>query len=334
MTYENSQGEAAVTTTRKRRGWVAILLALFASPFFSMLYLGRWRRGLVYLALTVLSLVGAVCLAAMGLWPRRVEWSVLSIVVSIAGAVDAYRIVDRNQSFSAPWYSRWYGLLGVFLAFVSLTLSVRLIVEPFRIPSGAMIPTLLVGDFILVNKFTYGVRLPITRVKVFSVSDPKRGDVMVFRYPEKPSVDYIKRVVGLPGDEIIYRDKRLIINGAPVPTELQPDYQSMDDRNAVRLQGFTEWLGERPHVILINPDVPPVQLIGVREFPHRRNCVHSELGFTCKVPADHYFVMGDNRDSSSDSRYWGFVPVDNLVGRAFMIWWNEEQPGRVGLSIR
>ena len=136
------------------------------------------------------------------------------------------------------------------------------LVEPFRIPSAAMIPTLLVGDFILVNKFTYGIRLPLVHTKVLSVSDPKRGEVMVFRYPEKPSLDYIKRVVGLPGDEVFYRDKRLMVNGVSVSTEAQSDYQYSEGAlKLVWAKRFTETLGERVYSILINPDVPPVQLV-------------------------------------------------------------------------
>jgi signal peptidase I len=336
MAHETPQGENAEARSSKRHRWIAVLLAVLLSPFFSMLYVGRARRAVAYLALTVLAIGAPSFLASAGFWPKGMDWSPLGFMVQIAGAVDSYRIARRNgPDFAGPWYSRWYGLASVFVLIIFLV-SIRLfVIEPFRIPSGAMIPTLLVGDFILVNRFTYGIRLPVVNVKLLSVNDPKRGEVIVFRFPENPSLDYIKRVVGLPGDEVNYRDKRLVVNGMPVSTERQPDFKHTDGGvNLVRAEHFTETLGEHAHGILINPEVPPVQLVGVREFPHRRNCEYSETGFTCKVPAGHYFVMGDNRDSSSDSRYWGFVPSENIVGKAFMIWWNTEAPERAGMAIR
>jgi signal peptidase I len=169
---------------------------------------------------------------------------------------------------------------------------------------------------------------------VVEVNQPQRGEVMVFRYPENPSLDYIKRVVGLPGDVVTYRDKQLTVNGQPVPTEPQTDFEYNEGGlNVVSAKRFREVLGQHDHAILINPEVPPVQLVGVRQFPQRENCEYNDSGFTCKVPPGHYFVMGDNRDSSSDSRYWGFVPEANIVGKAFMIWWNFSDFGRIGTRI-
>jgi len=201
------------------------------------------------------------------------------------------------------------------------------LVEPFKIPSGSMIPTLLVGDFILVNKYVYGIRIPVLNRKVIEIDRPKRGDVMVFRYPVDPSLDYIKRVVGVPGDRIEYRNKRVYINGAPVPVKRVEDYLSRERMQFS--QRYVETLGAKQHEILVEEDAPSyVQRI--RSFPFQDNCNYNTAGLTCTVPPEHYFVMGDNRDNSSDSRVWGFVPDSAVVGRAFFIWLNFNELGRFG----
>ena len=195
------------------------------------------------------------------------------------------------------------------------------IVEPFRIPSGSMLPTLHSGDFILVNKFNYGLRLPVLHSKFFENGIPERGDIAVFRFPPDPSKDFIKRIVGLPGDVISYRDKLLYING--IPSEVQPRGEYDEPRvptmsDALR---FTENLSGIAHDILLMDRRPARDL-------------------QIQVPAGHYFAMGDNRDGSDDSRRWGFVPDKNLVGRAFMIWmsWdvvnNKPVFSRIGQSIQ
>ncbi len=205
-------------------------------------------------------------------------------------------------------------------------------VEPFKIPSGSMKPTLLVGDFILVNKYTYGIRLPVVNRKIVDVGPIRRGDVVVFRYPADPNVDYIKRVVGTPGDKIAYRAKRLWINGAQVPFEPAGFYTDAE-LNYLRLPTFTEKLGEKSHTMMVVPAQPPVDLAQVRQFAHRDNCEYNDDGFSCTVPAGHYFMMGDNRDQSSDSRYWGFVPDDHIKGRAFLVWMNFGDFKRIGSGI-
>ena len=224
-----------------------------------------------------------------------------------------------------PWWLDWTaGLFPVILVVFVLR---SFLFEPFKIPSGSMIPTLLIGDLILVNKFTYGIRLPVVNTKITEGNAPQRGDVMVFRYPPQPSVDYIKRVVGVPGDEVAYLNKRLTINGKEVPTTAQPDF--FDESTMRYFKQFEEVLGEKPHRVLNNPDAPSF-VQGAANFPYRDNCRYSVEGVVCKVPQGHYFMMGDNRDNSLDSRYWGFVPDQNIVGKAFFVWMNFGNLRRIG----
>lgn len=204
--------------------------------------------------------------------------------------------------------------------------------EPFRIPSGSMIPTLMIGDLILVNKFTYGIRLPIINKKIVDIGMPERGDVMVFRYPVDPSVDYVKRVIGLPGDTIVYRNKRLSINGQEVQTVAASDY--FDPERVTYTKQYAEKLPVASstvnHMILLDDDRSGTITPG--SFAFRDNCVYSDgnTAVTCKVPNGQYFMMGDNRDNSADSRYWGFVPDQNIVGKAFFIWMNFGNMQRIG----
>jgi len=231
----------------------------------------------------------------------------------------------RQRILMQPWWLDWTaGLFPVILAVFVLR---SFLFEPFKIPSGSMIPTLLVGDLILVNKFTYGVRLPVINTKLTDGTPPQRGDVMVFRYPPKPSLDYIKRVVGVPGDEVAYLNKRLTINGQPVSKDAVPDF--FDEDTMQYFKQFEEVLGGKRHRIL-NDDNRPAFIPGAENFPNRDNCRYSVEGVVCKVPPGYYFMMGDNRDNSLDSRYWGFVPDRNIVGKAFFIWMNFGSFRRIG----
>jgi len=204
--------------------------------------------------------------------------------------------------------------------------------EPFRIPSGSMIPTLQVGDLILVNKFVYGIRLPILNNKIIDTGHPQRGDVMVFRYPKDPSLDYIKRVIGVPGDRLVYRNKHLELNGVAVPETPLPDY--FDNDRVLYSKQFREVLPSKDHTVdnnILNDDDRSMQIVP-DSYPFRDNCVYSENDtvLSCTVPAGNYFMMGDNRDNSEDSRYWGFVPDENIVGKAFFIWMNFGNIKRIG----
>jgi len=224
-----------------------------------------------------------------------------------------------------PWWVEYTAGLFPVIAVVFFVRS--FIVEPFKIPSGSMIPTLLIGDLILVNKFTYGLRLPVANTKVVEVGAPKRGDVMVFRFPADPSVDYIKRVVGLPGDTIAYEHKRLRINGQEVPVAQAGEYYDGERLRYTRIS--SEKLGDNDHQMLTD-FAQPSFISPVGEYPFRDHCEYTSAGVQCRVPAGHYFVMGDNRDNSLDSRFWGFVPEANIVGRAFFVWMNFSDWSRIG----
>ncbi|CAH2891819.1 MAG: Signal peptidase I (EC [uncultured Paraburkholderia sp.] len=230
-----------------------------------------------------------------------------------------------DDKLRQPW---WLEYSASFFPVILVVFVVRsFVVEPFKIPSGSMVPTLLVGDFILVNKFDYGIRLPITNTKITEGRPLERGDVVVFRYPKDESVDYIKRVIGLPGDTVAYQDKQLTINGKPVPETPLPDY--LDEERLGYAKQFEENLDGRKNAILNNPAVPPF-IVGAEDYPYRDNCTYNARGVICKVPPRNYFMMGDNRDNSADSRYWGFAPDKNIVGRAFFIWMNFSNLKRIG----
>lgn len=223
----------------------------------------------------------------------------------------------------------WIEYSGSFFPVIALVFVLRSFLwEPFKIPSSSMVPTLLVGDFILVNKYTYGIRLPIINKKIIELNDPQRGDVMVFKYPKDMSQDYIKRVIGVPGDRITYENKRLTVNGKPVEYTPLDDY--LDEQHPVYHKQFVEKLASTPHRILNTEGKRSHDLGGVENFPHREACDYSYDKFTCIVPKGNYFMMGDNRDNSADSRYWGFVPDKNIVGKAIVVWMNFSNPKRIG----
>ena len=226
-----------------------------------------------------------------------------------------------NENFIITWAYDFWPVLAVVMVLRSF------LYEPFNIPSDSMVPTLETGDFILVNKFEYGVRLPIINSKIIDVGSPERGEVAVFRYPPQPSISYIKRIVGLPGDHIVYDHGQLSINGEKVtktPIQFSREKDSLDTPTSIYHQ---ETLGA--HTFTMR------ELEGVnvaRQAPflnyvdNGKYSAENGLYWEVKVPEGHYFAMGDNRDQSADSRFWGFVPEQNLTGRAFYIWMHKE-PG-------
>ncbi|MBD3893258.1 signal peptidase I [Hydrogenophaga sp.] len=231
----------------------------------------------------------------------------------------------RQQLLRQPWWLDWTaGLFPVILAVFVLR---SFLFEPFKIPSGSMIPTLHVGDLILVNKFHYGVRLPVFHHKLLANQQPQRGDVMVFRFPPQPSLDYIKRVVAVPGDQVSYLNKRLSINGELVPRSAEPDFFDPDTLRHSRQ--YTETLQGR-HFGILNDDDRPAFIAGATDFAYRDLCSYTIEGVSCTVPSGHFFVLGDNRDNSLDSRFWGFVPEANIVGKAFFVWMNFGDLSRIG----
>lgn len=231
----------------------------------------------------------------------------------------------QDKLLMQPWWLDWTA--GLFPVIIAVFLLRSFLFEPFKIPSGSMIPTLLVGDLILVNKFHYGIRLPVLNKKITDGHAVERGDVMVFRYPPKPSLDYIKRVIGVPGDEVAYLNKRLTINGQAVPTAAVPEF--FDEDMMRYFKQYEEDLLGVKHRVLNEVDRPAF-VAGADDFAFRQNCKYSVEGVVCKVPEGHYFMMGDNRDNSMDSRYWGFVPDQNIVGKAFFVWMNFSHPNRIG----
>jgi signal peptidase I len=262
----------------------------------------------------------AVAALDEGTAQRRAELGKMGI-----SQVDDNTAEARTRLIMQPWWLDWTA--GLFPVIVAVFLLRSFLFEPFKIPSGSMIPTLLINDLILVNKFHYGVRLPVVNTKIFENNSPQRGDVMVFRYPPKPSLDYIKRVVGVPGDEVAYLNKTLTVNGKPWPKTPLPDFFDGDSMRYSKQ--FNENNGGKTYRLL-NDEDRPAFVPGAEDFPFKENCRYSSQGVVCKVPEGHYFMMGDNRDNSLDSRFWGFVPEKNIVGRAFFVWMNFGNLKRIG----
>jgi signal peptidase I len=222
----------------------------------------------------------------------------------------------------------WMEYSGSFFPVIALVFVLRsFLYEPFKIPSSSMLPTLEAGDLILVNKFTYGIRLPVLNKKIIDINDPQRGDVMVFKYPKDLSLDYIKRIVGVGGDRVVYRNKRLTVNGKEAVYEPLPDY--LDEERLNYSKQFSEKQNGFKHRIL-NDEGAPAYVPNPDAFKMKNLCTYNSEGFACTVPAGHYFMMGDNRDNSLDSRYWGFVPDKYVVGKAFFIWMNLRDFKRIG----
>jgi len=312
------------------------VLALFLGGW----YLGKWTGNFALLLFVLTVVTFAYWLAERFYFaPQRAAAAVTLTQQDLARreqlAQKGITKVDDNVSrareslLMQPWWLDWTA--GLFPVILVVFLLRSFLFEPFKIPSGSMIPTLLVGDLILVNKYHYGVRLPVINKKIIANHDPQRGDVVVFRYPKDTSTDYIKRVVGVPGDEISFHNQRLYVNGVAAPLEQVPPPGFYDEDQRQYFPEFKEKFGDAEHRILLNPNSQPYYGPEDKiEFPFRENCRYSAEGVTCKVPAENYFMMGDNRDNSQDSRFWGFVPDENIVGKAFFVWMNFGNLKRIG----
>lgn len=298
-----------------------------------------------------------------GEWSNSLQWGYLLMMIGAFGILSAFmsftavllifvlftgvvwiihkgRLKKQARSVESNHFTDYMG--GFFPIILVVFVLRTFIGEPFQIPSSSMRPGLVVGDFILVNKFAYGIRTPIINNVLIPVGSVERGNVVVFNYPEDTSINYIKRAVGLPGDLVEYKDKVLSVNGKVVEdhsvgeqsyTENTRQYGSL----TVHAEAFKETLGSHQFEVLKIPEQPSFLPQGVRpEFAHRQNCEYAQDGswFRCVVPEGHYFMMGDNRDNSEDSRYWGFVSDKLIVGKAFFIWMNFGDMSRIGMKIR
>lgn len=297
-----------------------------------------------------------------GEWSGGLQWGYLLMMVGVFG------IFSAGMSFTAVllifvlftsvvWFihkgrlkkntnhadsNHFTDYMSGFFPIILIVFVLRTFVaEPFQIPSSSMRPGLIVGDFILVNKFSYGIRTPIINNVLVPVGNIERGDVVVFNYPENTKVNYIKRAIGLPGDVVEYKNKVLSINGTVVP-DTTAGMQSYAENTRqygvinIEAEAYQEKLGKHDFEILKMADQPSFLPQGVRpDFAYRNNCEYAEDGswFKCTVPEGNYFMMGDNRDNSEDSRYWGFVSDKLIVGKAFLIWMNFSDMSRIGTRI-
>lgn len=317
-------------------------------------YLLAWYTGLTVgnfpLLLMVTTMVTGVYWLLEKLWLRpqrrravaaaQQRWQKAQEKAQSQGIQMSHRDLEKEVHTleRMPWWMDWTGGLFPVIAVVFLLRSFAW--EPFKIPTSSMVPTLLPGDFILVNKFTYGLRLPVWHTRLTAGTPLQRGDVAVFRYPPDPKIDYIKRVIGLPGDTVRYENKQLSINGKKLKLSTMPDYLSSEDdilqQQSVYLQQAAETLppdndnSTTQQYARLTDDTRATDWLRVQQISHVQGCRYFAEGLECTVPAEHYFMMGDNRDNSADSRFWGFVPEKNIVGKAVLVWMNFSEFGRIG----
>lgn len=315
---------------------------LFSIAFFvgfALIFVGNKKKNLNMLQWGYL-LTLTSCFGLLSIFKDfTISMLFLVILTGICWAIDRYIF---NKKKSRPKKSL---LVNHFICysgeFFPILLTVFLlrafVVEPFQIPSSSMRPGLVPGDFIMVNKFTYGLRLPILNNIVVPFHEIARGDVVVFNAPMNEKINFIKRVIGLPGDIVTYRDKVLLINGKQIPKTPTENYvyPTDDEKKLQYNQQFFEQIHDKSFKTLNDQNMLSVYLDGIQPHRYLKNCHYEENGgaFICEVPKNHYFVMGDNRDGSNDSRYWGFVKSDLIVGKAFMIWMNFKAIDRIGTII-
>lgn len=295
---------------RKPNKWIGAVLGLFIQPV-GMLYVARPGWAAAYFALALIIVLGNTFVLRDG----ELAGNALALLVAITCAIHAYRLAQDSRVLRRPWYSRWYGLVGIVAAFAVLAFGTRaFLFEPFRFPSGSMTPSIEPRAHLIVKKWGYGnygtYGIHVMRTGMSSVV--RRGDIVVFEYPEDTALSYAQRVVGLPGDRISYYNKRLIVNDQEVALRRIGDYVHKD--RPIRSLQYLERLGDREYAILIQAEAPAAIPL-VKAFPFRDRCAHTAEGLYCQVPDGHYFVLGDNRDNSSDSRIWGFVPARNILGK-------------------
>jgi signal peptidase I len=280
-----------------------------------------------------LMLVGAWGVTSLFANPSDLFFVIMMVAAVLAGIAKLKGYKGKGNERPLPLWAA-FGFSNA-LVLGAIGVGKTFLVEPMQIPSSSMRPGLVVGDFILISKFSYGVRIPFLNEPVIPVGKPARGDVVVFRYPVDPKTNFIKRVIGLPGDKIEYRNKVLTVNGQRVESQPVGEYRYADKAGepiqSVRMQ---ETMGGKHYETLNVSGAPTLNPSSVQDFPNRDACQHDETGFICAVPAGHYLMLGDNRDNSNDGRYWGFVPDRLLAGKAFFVWMNVNEPSRIGKSIQ
>jgi signal peptidase I len=301
----------------KPNKWIALILGLLLSPI-GMLYVGAPRLAVAVFAVPLLIILPVFF--HVGGDTGAGIFGLILIVFGLACTAVAYRIArDAVDGATRQWYSRWYGLLAVFaLAWGAIALVRIFWYEPFRAPSTSMVPTVTVGANLIVKKWgyghfsTYGINFGRGRQS----ASLERGDIIVFDYPFDTTQTYMKRIVGLPGDKIVYRNRHLFVNNIDARSRQLDDYEDAS-ASAYRMR-FQEKLGAKEYEILLRRD-PPAHLPEPRRFALRDMCSFDDDEIRCEVPAGNYFVLGDNRDNSADSRFWGFVRSDLVIGKVIQI---------------
>ena len=297
---------------RYPKPWLAVLLNLLAQPL-GFLYLGKARWAIAYFLLWV-PLVLFVFLTV-----DAVLLQCLHLLLTLTGVIHAYRIAKKlPDTFSRPAYSRWYGLMAiVFIVFLFVFLLRAFLWEPFRTPSGSMLPTLQPGGHVIVEKWGYGHygSFGLSPFQTGITAPLVHGDVIVFDHPPNPYNQSISRILGMPGDEVVMRGQALSINGQSLSQVPQGSYQLKGESLAL----VRERISDQEYDVIFGKAEKPMPLQPVTTYPWRENCNYSLEEIRCQVPDRHYWVMGDNRDNSYDSRFWGFVPAENIVGRLLRV---------------
>lgn len=302
-----------MATTNKPNKWLAGVIALLLSPPFGLLYSAKLGWAIAYS-------VGLILIVAYILWMGSESVAILLTLIILVGVVHAFIAAKRYPiGLTRPWYSKWYGVLGVLFSFFLLVFGVRaFLFEPFHAASGSMLPTIEKGKHVIVSKWGYGNKgtYGITIWEGIVTASVLHGDVLVFIYPRSEKrLDYLMRVVGLPGDVVEYKNKVLAINGHAATYRDLGEYNYVMPTGTVSARSIIENIGSTKYRVLHRPDVPAISLESVSNYPNQTNCHYREEGFTCRIPEKHYFMLGDNRDASNDSRYWGFVPEDHILGK-------------------